>query len=427
LDLAVELARQLAEAFLKAAGQPFYYIGILFVILLYRRQIALERRLFATRLHSLAGVAVRTVLAGMIAGAAVSFAMAFVGATVPFGAVLWLWGVSIILALVKVRFICIAYSAGLLGLLHALVAAFPRALDWPVAGTLLKPLAELPVSSMLALVGLLHLLEAFFVQWQGAQMAMPMFIEGKRGKIVGAYQLQQYWPVPLVLLVPAQTSAAALPWTPLFGGDIWASGWSFAAMPVLLGFAERTVTQLPQQKAQRSARRLFAYSAILLILAALAEWLPAFVWIGAAGSILLHEALVLWSNLEEKGAPLYVHDKFGLKILGVLPKSPAEEMGLLPGERIHKANGAKVRTKEELHYALQSNAAFCRLEVIDREGHNRFVQKALFTGDHHLLGVILAPDDKVVYYLEEQNIHWLTKAVSRLSAKPETKDADRSL
>lgn len=424
MEIVAELARSALRALLQLAAQPFYYIGILFVILQYHKQIVLERKLFSTRLHSMMDTAWKTILWGIVAGMVVSLAMAFVGATVPVGVLIWLWVLSALLAVFRIRFICLAYSVGVLGILHVVTGWFPGIAELPYVGAAVKPLQSLPVSSLLALVGLLHLLESFFVRKQGADMAMPLFVAGKRGKVIGGYQLQQFWPVPLLLLVPVQSGGATvgLPWSPLFGGDIWSAGWTFAALPVMLGFAERTVTRLPQQKAKRSASLLLFYSLAVLALAAGAEWLPGFVLIGSVLAIVLHEALLWWSGREEtEKPPYYVHNEQGLRILAVLPGSPASEMGLVAGEIIHKANGIRIRTKEQLHEALGANGAFCKLEVINTEGHSKFVQRALYSGDHHLLGVLLAPDEKVLYYLEERNVNWFTKPGRRsTAATPET-------
>lgn len=427
MDIAADLAHKALRALLQLAAQPFYYIGIVFVLLQYRRQIVLERQLFSTRLHSLLDTAWKTVLWGLIAGMAASLVMAFVGAVLPPGIIIWLWVLSALLAVIQVRFVCLAYSVGLLGLLHMLVGAIPALADIPYVGQATEPLRGLPVAPLLALVGLLHLLEAFFVNRQGADMAMPVFVESKRGRAIGGYQLQQFWPVPLLLLVPVQ-GGASLPWTPLLGGDVGAAGWAFAALPVMLGFAERTTTQLPAAKAKRSALALACYALVILGLAAGANWLPWLAPIGAVGAIVLHEALFLWSRLDEtKRPPFYVHDERGLKILGVLPDSPAKEMGLLPGEIIHKANGVKVLTKEELHEALRGSGAFCKLEVINTDGHSKFVQRALFAGEHHLLGVLLAPDEKAMYVLEPRNIHWFTSAGRRKSARASGGEAGRTV
>ncbi|MEF3305418.1 PDZ domain-containing protein [Paenibacillus sp. GYB003] len=430
MEVAAQLAHKALAALLQLAAQPFYYIGILFVLLQYRRQIVLERQLFSTRLHSMLDTAWKTVLWGIAAGMAASLAMAFVGATVPFGVVIWLWVLSALLAVVRIRFVCLAYAVGLLGVLQAIVRAVPSLTELEPVGRAIAPLEQMPVSSMIALVGLLHLLESFFVYKQGADMAMPVFVEGKRGKAIGGYQLQQFWPVPLLLLVPTGGGAAgaALPWTPLLGGDIWSAGWTFAALPVMLGFADLTTTLLPAAKAKRSASRLAAYSIAVLALAALVEWRPGFALAASAAVVVLHEALAFWSKREETSLPpYYVHGEQGLKILGVLPDSPAKEMGLLPGEIIHKANGVRIRTKEQLHEALSANGAFCKLEVINTDGHSKFVQRALFAGEHHLLGVLLAPDEKAMYVLEQRNVHWFTAARRRKQTVPAGGESGRTV
>jgi hypothetical protein len=77
-------------------------------------------------------------------------------------------------------------------------------------------------------------------------------------------------------------------------------------------------------------------------------------------------------------------------------------MGLEAGEVILKVNGAPVNTRIELHQALSLNPAYCKLEVLNLEGQSKFVGRALFTGDHHLLGVVLCPDDSVRYYVSSE-------------------------
>jgi hypothetical protein len=60
-------------------------------------------------------------------------------------------------------------------------------------------------------------------------------------------------------------------------------------------------------------------------------------------------------------------------------------------------NGAAVRTKEELHAALGLQSAFCKLEVVNRDGHIKFLQRARYAGEHYQLGLILAPDEEIEY------------------------------
>ena len=121
--------------------------------------------------------------------------------------------------------------------------------------------------------------------------------------------------------------------------------------------------------------------------------------LAAIASLLLHEAIIWRSrSVEAAQSPLYVHDSRGLRILGIVPGTPAAAMGLITGEVLHKVNGMHVRTKEDLYEALVHNSAFCKLEVLNLDGELKFVQRARFAGEHHQLGVILAPDEQANYY-----------------------------
>ncbi|CAM4304474.1 PDZ domain-containing protein [Paenibacillus alkaliterrae] len=401
METAAEVLEMLGQAAVRLVAQPFYYIAVLFIVLQTMRQIRMERQLFAVKLHNWPGLVAKSLLAGLLIGAAVSVAGAFIGAAMTAESVLWLWAVAAVLMLVKIRYLCFAYSAGIIALLQWLFGwtSLLERPDW--IGSLTASLAGIDAAGLLMLVALLHLAEAALVRWQGDRLATPLFVEGKRGKLVGGYMLQGFWPVPLLMLVPAAgsgASTAALPWTPLFGAD-WSQGWTFVALPMIIGFTEMTRSMLPQDKAKHAARGLLLYSVCLAAAALLAWRQPLLLPVAALASLLLHEAIVWRSrSLEAARSPLYVNDARGLRILGIVPGTPAAAMGLAIGEILHKVNGVRVKTKEELYEALVQNSAFCKLEVLNLEGELKFAQRARFAGEHHQLGVILAPDEQANYY-----------------------------
>ena len=397
----MELLEMLGQAAVQLVAQPFYYIAVLFIILQYTRQIRMERQMFAVKLHNWPSLVLKALLAGLLIGLAVSVAGAFVGVTLTGESVIWLWAVAAVLMLVRIRYLCFAYSAGVIVLLQWLLGWTPLSerTDW--IGSAAVSLAGIDAAGLLVLVALLHLAEAVLVRWQGDRLATPLFLEGKRGKLVGGYMLQGFWPVPLLMLVPAAGSGAsssALPWTPLFGAD-WSQGWSFVALPMIIGFTEMTRSLLPREKAKHAAKGLLLYSICLAGAAILAWWQPMLLPLAAIASLLLHEAIIWRSrSVEAAQSPLYVHDSRGLRILGIVPGTPAAAMGLITGEVLHKVNGMHVRTKEDLYEALVHNSAFCKLEVLNLDGELKFVQRARFAGEHHQLGVILAPDEQANYY-----------------------------
>ncbi|GGH33248.1 PDZ domain-containing protein [Paenibacillus segetis] len=395
MSILLEGLWNLAEAGAQLFLQPFYYISIILIMLIYRRQVLLERKLFHVRLHSWVSQTWRTVLGGLLAGIGVSSASAFLGMTLSVEGIVCIWVVTLVLLLFRIRYLCMAYSVGLLGVTQFILNLFPAFEGREWMGDIVRIVRELNIPALLCLVALLHVAEGLLVRWQGANFAGPLFFEGKRGRLVGGYQMQNLWPIPLFLLIPAQTTGGVLPWTPFFGGESWQGGFGMMALPIVIGFSEMTIGLLPQAKARVTSGRILGYGVIILVLAMLSAWWSPLVIVAALAAIILHEGLVLFSRIEEQQhSPLFVNPKGGLKVLAVLPGSPAEELGIVAGETIAKVNGVKVPTKEDLHAALRINPAFCKLEVLNLAGESKYLQRAIYAGEHHQLGAILAPDEK---------------------------------
>jgi hypothetical protein len=294
--------------------------------------------------------------------------------------------------------------------LHCIVGYFPKLLNQTSYEWLFGTLDQLHVPSLLVVVAILHFLEAMLLRFQGNRLASPTLVEGKRGRLVGGYQLQSFWPIPLFLLMPVAGGTLDLPWTPLFttGLDTVASSgsWGFIALPVILGFTGFTQSRLPADKIRRSSSMLVFYACIIFLAAVLSYYWSFFIIVSSLLTILLHEALMFYSEWEESHqSPLFIHNEQGLKILGVLPGSSAAELGLQSGEIIHKVNLVAVRTKQELHKAMRINPAFCRMEIINLAGHSKFVSRAIYAGDHHELGILLAPDADTIDFIGEKQRH----------------------
>lgn len=143
LETAIELLEMLGQAAVQLVAQPFYYIAVLFIILQYTRQIRVERQMFAVKLHHWPSLVLKAMLTGLLIGVAVSIAGAFVGVSLTGEAVLWLWAVAAILMLIRIRYLCFAYSAGVITLLQWLIGwtTLTERTDW--LGSLAVSLQEL--------------------------------------------------------------------------------------------------------------------------------------------------------------------------------------------------------------------------------------------------------------------------------------------
>lgn len=379
----------LGEAVLQLFTQPFYYIAVILIALIYHRQLLQERRLFHVRLQSSITQTIRAVLGGIVIGIIVSVISIFIGAHLTLASVICIWAATLILALFRIRYLCFAYAAGLLGVVQF---GLNLASGWQPEGwlgSITEALRALDMPALLVLAALLHLGEAMLVRLQGVSMASPLLFEGKRGKLVGGYQLQHFWPIPMLILVPVTGSGAELAWSPLLNAG---GGYMLMALPILLGFGEVTQSMLPGQKVQISAKRLLLYGTGLLVLSLLAAWWSPLMVVAALAAFIGHEFLVWYSGFEEQHrSPVYVHPVHGLKVLGIIPDSPAAELGIEAGETLYKVNGVMVDSPEALHRALRMNPAFCKLEVRNHQGESKFMQRAIYEGEHHQLGVLMAP------------------------------------
>lgn len=394
----LNLLREAGQAILGLFTLPYFYIAVFFVWWHARQGTILQRKLFHVRLYGSLQLVLTRVLAGLAVGAVLSIASLGAGAELTSGTLLCVWIAMAVLALFRLRYVCLAYAAGVLGLLQAIAQWIGANRLQGFSADAVQLILDIHVPSLLFLAGILHIAEGLLVRLQGLKLAIPLFVEGKRGKPVGAYALSGMWPIPLLWLIPAGADGLSLPWTPLFGMAQDTATWSLLAFPVLVGFSDRTLSFPPEEKARLSGNSLMYYGIGISVLAIGALFLSWLSIVAAAAGFLLHEGLMLVSRWRENGREfLFAQDRSGVRVLAVLPGTPAAEMEFQSGEIIKRANGSAVRNKEELYAALQKQSAFCKLEVINREGHIRFVQRARYAGEHHQLGLILAPDEHVDY------------------------------
>jgi len=409
-DTLLELVAGFGRFFLN----PWLYIFVIVIYLHYRRQMNWERQLFAVRIHTPLTQTLRSVGMGVAGGLLVSILSLALGIVLQPQDMWLVWGIALVLALVRVRFLCFAYAAGILSLLHALAELTPGLQNAAGIGTVWSWLLQAKPVPLLALVAVMHLIEAWLIRRNAGRDASPLFVEGKRGRIVGAYLLHSFWLTPLLVLVETSPgsgfSGGLLPGWPFFAAEGLTFG--MLLLPTVTGFSDLTHTMTPERKASKIAAHLAWYAVILLALTYVAVLMPPLVVLAALFALAGHEGLFWLSQWEERQQPPYfIQSTAGVKIMAVVPGTPAEQMGLLPGEIVVKVNGVAVRSREELYPALQVNPAFCKMEVLTHEGEVKFVQCAVYAGNHHQLGIIVVPDasTRVCVNLQKASVVQLLK------------------
>jgi hypothetical protein len=204
---------------------------------------------------------------------------------------------------------------------------------------------------------LAHLAEWLLIRLDGSQGARPVLVKGKP-----ALQFHRIWPFPLVL--------------------------GLAPVPLLLGFGCLNYDKPLEREKRLASTMTLGYTLILAGLITLAEVWPMGVWAAAAFSIAGHEGIAICNRLRVKRLrPYYVSDGNGIKVIAVMPGSPAQQMGIKPGDVVHRVNGKSVPTMAAL-LQVTEKAAFCKLEVLDEQDDRHIMQKALYEDDPRHLGII---------------------------------------
>jgi hypothetical protein len=368
MQLFIEISKLFFTTFVFSLFTPMFWVVLFLIYTQYRRQAAVEQKLFGRQLNQTGRQMLLSAGLGAIGGLLASFVLILLGLSLEQIGLFFIWPVALFLLLINPRYLCFSYAGsivatGSLILRHLLLPLFPGLANPPVFAALLK----IHIPALLVLIGLLHLVEALLIYSGGHQGSSPVYLKQDNGRVVGAFTLQRFWPLPLVALlvaVIAQTEIAGVnmpEWWPILKSTLQpetGQGLQYMIIPVAagLGYADLALSSTPRERSAFSARWLAIYSLILLSMAIAAEYWAAYVLPGVIFAPLGHEMLILLGKKREENAVLrYVQIEAGVRLMMVLPGSAAAEAGLLDDDVICRVNGKEANNGWELMQAVDTS------------------------------------------------------------------------
>ncbi|MEG6567169.1 PDZ domain-containing protein [Thermoanaerobacterium saccharolyticum] len=339
---------------------PFMWLVVAFIYFQYKRNVEIERQMVGKEQTSLKDQVLDSVIYGFLIGILGSIVIVFLGITIDNIGIEYVFPLAILLMLINPRYICFSYAGGIVSLI-SLMIGYPN----------------VNVSGLMAIVGILHLMESILIYLDGSANSIPVFVRLKNGNVAGGYTMQKFWPIPFIALstttaILGGASSINMPdWWPLLGPSSNLKNIVFIMMPVVaaLGYGDIALTEMPKKRAHRSSIRLLGFSLILIGLSLLSIKIYIFKWIAAIFGPLAHELIIIIGQKEEKTKkPLFEYQDIGLMVLSVVKNSPAEQIGIKPGDVVLKINDIQINSEDDIKRLLSTNPTILFITVREIDG-----------------------------------------------------------
>lgn len=341
-------------------------------------RIRRERRELRLAVEGSAVEIPRFLLLGLIPGLAVSTALALLGVTISWPMLLAFVVLTVLGAALPGFYTPLLYGlAGVGGLLCARLA--PGLLPRPTGS------ASVGFSLVLACVMLFAVVADLCAPYHSS----PHIIRS-HGRRRLQKRVRQLIFLPLLVPVPG-AMLKAWPLLKILSPEI--NGLNFVLLPLVLGFGLSSFTSVRAQLRRRavSDAALLAAAVVTAILASMHLISSDATLLIIAGVALIGMGSLLLVPRHEQNA--LTDAAGGVRVVAVIPGTPAAKMGLQSGDTILQCNGVDVPTARAFYTATQHLGTFCRLRVRDGEGRFRLAETAIFTGAPHMLGVMTFPEE----------------------------------
>ncbi|HZK34758.1 MAG TPA: hypothetical protein VFD33_05570, partial [Bacillota bacterium] len=261
---------------------------------------------------------------------------------------------------------------------------------------------------IIALAGILHLIESILIIINGWNEAVPVVLEGEQGNPVGAFVTEKTWPIPLILLVvpfiDQQTSSGGISmpqWWPIFESTLGIETLALLPLAFIINYKDITTGLAPKRRSVKAGFTLLACSLIVIILALISKVFYPMKYAVIALVPLIY-LIVGRIDLKRRKNEKAIYDApwRGLRILGVYPDMPAFKMGARPGDILLNINGRAINSIKMLNEALSEKPSYIWLDI-SRGGHPVSLEHRDFQNNIEDLGLMFVPRRTGRYYKNE--------------------------
>ncbi len=374
---------EILKAIVKFFFNPLFYWFFIFVFISGVIRIKQERYFFGIKIFGLFYEWKKVVFISLMSGLVLSLVTIGTGFILNYNILFLLIISTIIMSL--------GFNPAYLSAVYTIGLAYVVLLFLPLLSEKLDIIISLPTSiqftQLTILLGLFLIIEAIMIKKVKNNQIPPTLKLSNRGVWLGALNMKKATLIPFFIFVPSESLGFISGFWPYV--NIAETQYSLLLFPFIIGFNYQILNEHVYSASDKIAKRTLFLGIIIIILASVSYYIPAFSFIAILIALIGKEFMTInYKMKSKKGEKYYVPLDKGLRILAIIPNTPADRLNLLVGETIVRVNNTEVNSEKEFYRALQHKSASFKLDVLNKEQEVRFVTGSLYESEDHNLGLV---------------------------------------
>lgn len=362
---------------------PLFYWFFIFIFILSIQRIRSERNFFGIKIFGVFHEWKRTLLISLFSGFVVSIIS--IGTNIVFN-----YDIFTVL-LISIFLMSLTFNPAYLSPVYTIGLTYLILLFIPLINNEFNYLTELPFSNIFThltiFLGIFLIVESLLVKRLNNNQVPPELKLSNRGIWIGFLNAKKATMIPFVVLLPTEPLGLITKILPNL--NIGEMEFSIMIVPFILGFNYKIINEPFLKAKNKIAKQTFGLAIIVLAFAIGSIYLPILSFIGIILALLYKELMsITYKSKIKKEESYYRPLNEGIRILAILPSSPAERLNLKVGETIMKVNNQSVNDETEFYRALQNKSASFKLNVLNHEGEIKFITGSFYETDDHNLGLV---------------------------------------